>query len=119
MEIKEVILHTKDMFKGYDPAETDYQLWCEIAEFMDGEKALVIESYAENGKYVFLGLADKEKNQKLSYKMEQDSMMGIYINDREGFDRAWDAGEYERDESFYLEEEFLKKYEEEQDGEIK
>lgn len=74
---------------------------------MDSETALVIESSAIDGQYIFLGLTDAEKNKELSYMFEQDSMMGVFIDDREGFDKAWDSEEYEHDGCFYLEPQYL------------
>ena len=48
--------------------------------------ALVMESAAKDGKYVFLGLTDREKDRELFYMMEQDSMIGRYIGARELFE---------------------------------
>lgn len=100
-------LRTAGMFDGHDPQDADFDLWKSIAEYMDGETALVIDSYAEKGKYVFLGLTNSEKYKELSYMMEQDSMTGAFINDREVFEEMWETGEYYRDEYFYLEENCL------------
>lgn len=74
---------------------------------MNGEMAWVTGSSSGDGQYVFLGLTDAEKNKELFYMMEQDSMMGMYINDRDGFDKAWDNEEYEHDGCFYLEPKYL------------
>lgn len=105
--IREVKLNTLDMFKNEDTRDCDYELWQKIAEFMNGETALVIESSAIEGQYVFLGLIDAEKNKELFYMMEQDSVTGVFIDDREGFDKAWDSKEYEHDGCFYLEPQYL------------
>lgn len=105
--IREAKLNALDMFKNQDTRDCDYELWQKIAEFMNGEMAFVIESSAINGQYVFLGLTDAEKNKELFYMMEQDSMTGIFIDDREGFDKAWDSEEYEHDGCFYLEPQYL------------
>lgn len=105
--IKEVKLNTLDMFKNEDTRDCDYELWQKIAESMNGETALVIESGAIDGQYVFLGLTDAEKNKELFYMMEQDSVTGVFIDDREGFDKAWDSEEYEHDGCFYLEPQYL------------
>ncbi len=102
MAIKEVTLKTRNMFRGMNPDDADYQLWQDITEYMDGETAFVMESRAEDGKYVFLGLKDKEKNRELHYMFEQDSRFGIYIDDREGFDADWDNNDYEPDGCHYL-----------------
>lgn len=100
--IREVILKTAGMFDNYDPKETDYELWKSIAEFMDGEAALVVDHYADNGTFTFLCLKDAEKDKEYAYMREQDSMMGCYIDDRERFDKDWDSEEYEPDGLFIL-----------------
>ena len=103
MAIKKARLKTLDMFKDISPDDSDYQLWEKIAAYMDGEIALVIESSAEDGKYLLLALKDKEKDKELHYMMEQDSMFGLYIDDREQFDKDWDSNDYEPDGCHYLE----------------
>lgn len=105
--IIEVKLNTLHMFENEDKEDSDYPLWQKIAEFMNGEMALVIESSAIDGQYVFLGLTDAEKNKELFYMMEQDSSIGVFIDDREEFDKAWDSEEYEHDGCFYLEPQYL------------
>lgn len=105
--LREAKLNTLYMFKNEDTRDCDYELWQKIAEFMNGEAAWVIESSACDGQYVFLGLADTEKNKELFYMMEQDSMTGVFIKDREEFDKAWDSEEYEHDGCFYLEPQYL------------
>lgn len=102
-----VKLNTLHMFEGEDVRDCDYELWQKIAEFMHGETARVVESVACKGQYLFLGLIDPEKNKELFYMMEQDSSTGIFIDDRAGFDEAWDSGEYEHDGCFYLEPQYL------------
>lgn len=102
MAIKKAKLKTINMFKDIDLDDPDYQLWEKIAAYMDGEIALVIESSAEDGKYVLLALKDKEKDKELHYMMEQDSRFGIYIDDREQFDKDWDSNDYEPDGCHYL-----------------
>lgn len=97
----EVILKTKDMFK-YHEKDDDYELWNRITEFMDGEKALVVSDFEKKDKFMFMALTDHEKDKELHYMMEQDSITGCYINDREGFDKAWKSGEYDRDVWFCL-----------------
>lgn len=105
--IREVKLNTLDMFKNYDTRDCDYGLWQKISEFMNGEMAWVIENSACDGQYLFLGLTDAEKNKELFYMMEQDSMTGVFIDDREGFDKAWDNEQYEPDTCFYIERKYL------------
>lgn len=103
MAIREARLKTLNMFRNFSPDDTDYELWQNITEYMDGETAIVIESSAMDGQYLFLGLKDKEKDRELHYMFEQDSRFGTYIDDREGFDADWDSGDYEPDGCHYLE----------------
>ena len=93
--IREVILKTAGMYDNYDKKETDYELWKSIAEYMDGESALVVDHYAKKGTFTYLCLKDETKNKELAYMMEQDGMMGCYIDDRAQFDEDWDNEEYE------------------------
>lgn len=88
--IREVILKTAGMFDGYDPNERDYELWKSIAEYMDGEAALVVDHYKKNGTFTFLCLQDEKKDKELAYMREQDSMAGCYIDDRDRFNEDWD-----------------------------
>lgn len=100
--IKYAVLKTLHMYDENDVTEIDYPLWQKIAEYMDGEIALVIESEARDGEYVLLGLKDEKKNKELFYMMEQDSMIGVYIEDRERFDEDWDNDRYDPDGCIYL-----------------
>lgn len=102
MAIKQVKLKTRNMFRDMNPDDADYRLWQDIAEYMDGETAIVAEGSAGDGKYVLLELKDKEKNRELHYMFEQDSRFGVYIDDREEFDADWDGGKYEPDGCHYL-----------------
>ena len=81
--IKIAKLATAHMFDENNPEDSDYELWKSIAEYMDGENAYVVESIAMEGEYVFLGLCDRSKDKELAYMMEQDSMTGVFIDDRE------------------------------------
>jgi hypothetical protein len=100
--LREVILKTAGMFDSYDPNGTDHELWKSIAEYMDGEAALVVDHYANYGRFTFLGLQDETKNKELAYMKEQDSMMGCYIDNRDRFNEDWDQEEYEPDGLFIL-----------------
>lgn len=102
MAIKEAKLKTVGAFTKEIEGTVDLDLWQNIETFMDGETALVMESSMGNGQYVFLELKDEEKNKELHYMIEQDSFIGVYIDDREGFNEAWDSGEYEPDGCIYL-----------------
>lgn len=107
IRIKEAKLNTRHMFEDESQRDEDYPLWQKIAEYMNGETAFVAESQASDGEYVLLGLKDQEKNKELHYLMEQDSVTGVYVNDREAFDKDWDSEEYESGGCFYLEPQYL------------
>lgn len=102
--VKKVILRISGMIDNYDEKDQDFSLWKSIAEYVDGQKAYVIDSYL-NGEYVFLGLVDEAKNKELHYMMEQDSMTGCFIDNRKKFEVAWDSGEYEKNECWHLKQE--------------
>lgn len=108
--IKIARLATAHMFDENNPEDSDYELWKGIAEYMDGEDAYVAEITAMEGGYVFLGLCDRSKDKELAYMMEQDSMTGVFIDDREGFEEAWKSKEYEHDGCFYIEPRWMELY---------
>lgn len=108
--IKIAKLATAHMFDENNPEDSDYELWKSIAEYMDGENAYVVESIAMEGEYVFLGLCDRSKNKELAYMMEQDSMTGVFIDDREGFEAAWESNEYEHEGCFCIEPQWIESY---------
>lgn len=105
--IRSVVLRTDGMFDNNDKNDCDYELWKSIADFMDGEPAVVAESKGEPGKYTFLYLEDSKKDKELFYMMEQDSVMGAYIGNREEFNTVWAAGEYEPCGCIYLEKKYI------------
>lgn len=105
--IKKAILITSGLFNDNDSNDCDYELWKSIAEFMNGETAWVTESSGEEGVYVFLGLKDEDRGKELTYMMEQDSVMGTYIDNREDFDSVWESEEYDPPGCFYLEEKYI------------
>lgn len=105
--VQVVTLKTKGMFDDQKDDVKDYELWRSIAEYMNEERALVASSSFEDQKCSFIGLLDCEKNKELCYMMEQDSLVGTYINDRKGFDDAWDYDQYFPDGSFYIEKKYI------------
>ena len=106
--IREVKLNTLGMFTRKNfIEECDYELWQKIAEFIDGEMALVIDTSDYNGEYLFYKLTDENKNKELCYMREQDSRRGKFFKNREGFDKAWDSEDYEPDVCFYIEPQYL------------
>ena len=100
-------LATAHMFDGNNQEDPDYELWKNIAEYMDGENAYVVKSTDAKEEYIFIGLCDKRKDKELAYMMEQDSVIGAFIGDREGFETVWKSGEYECDGYFYIESKWI------------
>lgn len=76
-------------------------LYEKIYKAMDGQEAAVVASF-EGGEVHFLALTDRKADKELSYLMEQDPFIGCYIDDRDGFEKEYDSGEYFRDVSFML-----------------
>ena len=108
--IKIAKLATAHMFDENNPEDSDYELWKDVAGYMDGEEAYVVESTAMEGEYVFLGLCDRNKDKELAYMMEQDSMTGVFIDDREGFETAWESQAYEHEGCFCIEPQWIESF---------
>lgn len=108
--IKIARLATAHMFDENNPEDSDFGLWKGIAEYMDGEDAYVVESTAMEGGYVFLGLCDGNKDKELAYMMEQDSMTGAFIDNREGFEAAWESNAYEHEGCFCIEPQWIESF---------
>lgn len=106
------ILHTSEMTvekiktDSPDIPDADAQNLAKVFAMMDGQKAVLLPSWADDNDYSFIALADKSANRELSYQMEQDSFVGCFIDQREEFDTEYDSGDYSQDFSFC----FDKKY---------
>lgn len=106
------ILHTSDMtvekIKAESPevSDADAQNLANVFAIMDGQKSVLLPSWADDNDYSFVGLADRSTDRELSYRMEQDSFVGCFVDQREEFDTEYDSGNYSRDVSFC----FNKKY---------
>ena len=101
LEVCKAILHTKGLEAQYAGEVTPEELsvYKHIYDMMDGREALVSIS---DGEVHFLGLTDGRADKDLSWLMEQDPFVGSYVDDREDFDRDYDAGDYSRDCMFCL-----------------
>lgn len=100
-KVSKAILHTKGLESQYESEVTPNEIavYRQIFDMMDGQEGLVLQ--CDQG-YYFAGLTDEIKSKELCYIMEQDPVMGCYINQREEFNRAYDAGEYYQDAAFCL-----------------
>ena len=100
--MKIVKLSTAHMYDDHNPEEPDYLLWKSIAEYMDGERAMVMECYDNPEKYLLLWLCDIERDKELEYMMEQDSVTGRYIDNRQRFEKDWRIDKYDSEICVYL-----------------
>ena len=93
IELFEAILHTGGQTAGQlkaefgDVTDEEIQGYIKILEAMDGQKAIVILSLSSPGEYNYMGLLDEAQGKEVAYLMEQDPMMGCYIDQREEFPR--------------------------------
>lgn len=77
-------------------SEYDISNMIESGKCFDGARVTVIEDTFGSGySLIFWNPEDDEKIKNAFYYMEQDPFFGTYINDREGFEATWAAGEYE------------------------
>lgn len=106
--IVEAILHTgwktAEQIKAEAPELTDEEivLTLKIDKVLDGEKALVATSLFGKDDFTFITLEDKGKDKETCYLMEQNQMVGAYIDNRKAFDAEYDKGEYAPDFAYVL-----------------
>jgi hypothetical protein len=103
MKLYEAIIHggnkTVEQIRAlsdFDLDDSDVENILKFNQTIEGMKAIVTDDFYGYG-YLFVDSEDKEKPKEAFYLMEQDSMFGTYINQREEFGRDWDNGEYEPD----------------------
>lgn len=107
----EAVLHTggktaEQLKAEYgDATDEETQIYKKVFDAMDGQKALVAPSYISSDEYHYMGLEDEAQHKEVAYLMEQDPMMGCYIDQREEFDRDYDSGNYVPDGIFCLKKE--------------
>lgn len=105
MELLKAVLHMESMMKEIKPntdfTEDDYKVWIKVYELMDGQTAIVTPNQRE-GEYIYLGMVEREIDKEVSYLIEQDPMIGCYIDQREDFERDYDNDEYYPDGSIML-----------------
>lgn len=109
MKLLKVIFHTEGLVEELaDESATleDFETWKKVYAILDGKSGLVIPAYDGNG-YIFLGADDGNKAKEFFWNIEQDSFIGRYINDRDGFDEIWDSGEYSLDGSINFPEKYV------------
>lgn len=99
MKIYKAIIHTENHLDNGDKNANDFY------SLLDGVECVVAENIFASG-FCIIG-SDDPKYKEAIYLSEQDEMGGSYINERERFDKDWDAGEYFSDESILIEKEFV------------
>jgi hypothetical protein len=85
-----------------DCEDADVENYIQMYAMMDGQKAIMCSSPRYDDYLSFLGLADNRVDKEVSYLMEQDSLFGAFVGDRDSFDEVYDSGEYSRDASFMI-----------------
>lgn len=90
--------------------------YMEYQKLLDGMVIYVIKSLLCDKEEYSLFLwneEDSEKMKEVFWRVEQDPFIGTYINDREGFGKAWERGEYSLDGNIIFKQnqvQILKKY---------
>lgn len=109
MKLFEAILHTGNRTRENIKEQSKRENWIgqlkeedinnilESGKHFDGVRVAVMESFYSKEQYAlgFWNPEDDEKVKEAIYLLEQDEYFGTYVNDREGFDTVWAAGEYE------------------------
>ena len=97
-KLQRAILHTAGKYTQEDLSEYSEEDKKVIEGYMaawDGVH-VTVSNFLE-GEYSVVGwpTEEEEKAKEAIYQMEQDSMFGTYIDDREKFEKDWAAGEWE------------------------
>lgn len=113
LDLLEAILHTgkatADTLRAEfaDVTEDEIQGYLKILAVMDGQRAIVSSSFSSPDEYDYMGLFDAAQAKEVAYLMEQDPMMGCYIDQREQFDKDFDSGNYLPDGIWPLKKEYV------------
>ncbi len=85
----------KNEFEGPEPSTEDIQNWLNAYRLIDGIEIIVMDSWAGDG-YCLVSWQEKDADtfKEFIYQIEQDSMFGTYIDDREEFIKDWESDEY-------------------------
>lgn len=100
-KIHKAIFHTEGYIEEIKNrthiSQKDDELWKKAYEILNGQIGYVIPNFIDESYYTYLGLENDEKAKEFSWTVEQNLLFGSYVDDREGFDKVWDAGEYSPD----------------------
>lgn len=99
MKLYDAVLHSGENTPEKIRSESDFPLSAEDVEniqkfnrAIEGIKAIVIPFGEE---YHIAACSEIEKIKEACYIMEQDSLFGAYINQREEFEKDWESGNYD------------------------
>lgn len=85
----------KNDFEGSEPSEADVENWLTAYRLIDGLEIMVMNSWTGDG-YCLIGWEEKDADtfREYVYLIEQDSMFGSYVNERDEFIKDWESEEY-------------------------
>lgn len=97
-KLQRAILHTTGKYSEEDLKEYTPDQQKVVKAYMEAWDGVhvTVSNFLE-GEYSVVGWPpeEEEKAKEAIYQMEQDSMYGTYIDDREQFEKDWAAGEWE------------------------
>ena len=97
-KLQRAILHTTGKYSEEDLKEYTPEQQEVVKAYMEAWDGVhvTVSNFLE-GEYSVVGWPpeEEEKAKEAIYQMEQDSMFGTYIDDREQFEKDWVAGEWE------------------------
>lgn len=81
---------------GQAPSEEEIQDWIKAYDTISGIKVVVMKSPLDDDGYSLVSYdkSDDWKIRDFTYQAEQDPYFGTYIDDREGFLKDWETGDY-------------------------
>jgi hypothetical protein len=86
----------KDFTFGPKPSDEVIQGIIKAYDLIDGLGVAVMDNFTDDG-YLLAGWnkKDEERIKELIYAFEQDPVVGTYVDDRDQFEKDWDAGDYD------------------------
>ena len=108
MPLYKVVLQTggktseqiKADFEESEISEQEIRNWISAYNLIDGLEVMVLyTNYLEDYTLLSWKPEDDKKFMEFIYLLEQDSMFGNYVDDRETFLKDWENGEYSPDGS--------------------
>lgn len=84
----------KGMFNG-DISEQEIKDWIRVYNIIDGIEVVVMKSFVSEKGFIPISWEDDKKMTEYFYQVEQDPMIGTYVDAREEFMEDWNNQEYE------------------------